>query len=837
MPSSAAANPLVRRIVLLALLVIAAVVGGYLFSDWYTTVPDTVTRSFVGRAACIECHQEQADLFHGSHHDLAMDLATEETVLASFDGQEIEHYGITSKVFRDGDRYMVNTDGPDGTMQDFEVKYVFGVEPLQQYMVELRRDPHETMPDNQIGQLQVLRLSWDTKHRKWFYLSPPDVKQKLEPDDPLHWTGIMQRWNTSCASCHSTNLQKNYDSLSRTYKTTFSEIDVSCEACHGPGSLHVQLARNHRIFWDRKQGYGLSKLKTSDNVVQVETCAPCHSRRTEICNGFVAGNRYDDYFAVQLLSDQMYHHDGQIRDEDYVYGSFIQSKMFHQGIQCSDCHDPHSTRLKNQGNRVCTSCHQHPAGKYDSPNHHHHLQDSEAAQCVACHMPSTTYMDIDPRRDHSFRVPRPDLSVLYRTPNACTGCHIDITKIPESERDGLMQYLDWIIKAENGNEMLRKELDSVNRLMLEAVEKWFPTGEDATPKTAYYADLTIGKSDSGDALPTLRRLAVDRKAPAIFRASALEGLADNIGPESLVTAMDALKDPDPKVVVAALWRVDAELNRQLNRMQYGASGSDSQRQLEKLTTAVVGLLNHKSRRVRIEAARIAASVPTEIRDRYARPDERKAFQLALEEYKQRLSVDSDRAGSHMMMGGLYEMLGNQEKAMDSYRTAIGAEPNVAGLRPNLAALLENRASQIRREMGRATDITAVRAQEFAMQAQQLVEQATQFRLEEHELLKKDIRRAEGLPNTHGLEYRFAMSCYLQGDLEQTEKHLLIALGQQPENTSYLLALATFFQQQKKPDQAIKYANRLVQIDPLHRGFRRLANDILAELNSNETEAR
>jgi tetratricopeptide (TPR) repeat protein len=271
-------------------------------------------------------------------------------------------------------------------------------------------------------------------------------------------------------------------------------------------------------------------------------------------------------------------------------------------------------------------------------------------------------------------------------------------------------------------------------------------------------------------------------------------------------------------------------------MQYGASTSESQRQLEKLTTAVVRLLSHESRLVRIEAARVAASIPTDFRDRYAGPDQRKAFQVALEEYKQRLQADNDRAGSHMMMGGLYEMLGNQEKAMESYRTAIGVEPNVAGLRPNLAALLENRAGQIRREMGSASGITAGQAKELAQQAQQLIDQATALRMEEHELLKKDIRRTEGLPNTHGLEYRFAMSCYLQGEFEQTEKHLLIALGQQPENTTYLLALATFFQQQKRPDQAIKYANRLVQIDALHRGFRRLADDILAELRSNENKA-
>ena len=406
----------------LCLALLVAIALGFVIADYLKSSPESTEKSFVGRAACVDCHQKETDLFHGSHHDLAMDLATDETVLASFDDAELEHFGITSKFFRDGQRFMVNTEGPDGEMQDFEVKYVFGVEPLQQYMVETKRS--DSASSDEIGQVQVLRLSWDTQNKKWFYLPPPDVDYKLEPSDPLHWTGITQRWNTSCAVCHSTNLERNFDSITGHYRTKFSEIDVSCEACHGPGSLHVELAENRKIFWDREHGFGLAKLKGGSNVPQVESCAPCHSRRSEICSGQVAGNRFDDFHALQLLSSPVYFDDGQIRDEDYVYGSFIQSKMYHNGIRCTDCHDPHSTKLKFDDNRLCTSCHQHSAGKYDSPNHHHHEAGTEGASCVACHMPETTYMELDARRDHSLRVPRPDLSVKFGTPNACTGCHL-----------------------------------------------------------------------------------------------------------------------------------------------------------------------------------------------------------------------------------------------------------------------------------------------------------------------------------------------------------------------------------------------------------------------------
>jgi hypothetical protein len=293
-----------------------------------------------------------------------MDIASEETVLARFDGTEIEHYGITSRVFRDGERFMVHTEGPDGQMHDYQVKMVFGHEPLQQYMVEMK--PPGT--EGAMGQYQVLRLSWDVENEKWFYLPAPDVDEKIEPGDPLHWTGISQRWNSNCAICHSTNLKKNYSPLTNTYSTTFTDIDVNCESCHGPGSLHVDIAKRRRFLWDRNHGYGLTRLKTRGNLPQVETCAPCHSRRTEIQAGHRAGDSFDDFYACQLLTRPLYHDDGQIRDEDYVYGSFTQSRMFHQGIRCTDCHDPHSARVKFNDNRLCTSCHQHPAGKYDTPN-------------------------------------------------------------------------------------------------------------------------------------------------------------------------------------------------------------------------------------------------------------------------------------------------------------------------------------------------------------------------------------------------------------------------------------------------------------------------------------
>ncbi len=359
----------------------------------WNALPKSSTATYVGRASCVQCHPKEAALYQDSHHDKAMDLANEQTVLANFNDVSVEHLGVTARMFRKGKQFFVNTEGPDGRYGDFEVKYVFGFEPLQQYMVEF--DRASTQPESELPKVQVLRWSWDTTKKEWFHLDPPDVATRLMPEDPLHWTGAAQRWNSMCADCHSTHLVKGFSPKENRYHTTFSEIDVSCESCHGPGSIHVSLAKRWLGKKDPHFGYGLARLKESAEN-QIQSCAPCHARRGLVAEGFQAGDNYYDFYSESLLQTNIYFADGQVQDEDYIHGSFLQSKMYHKGIRCSDCHDPHSAKLKHDGNKVCTSCHQHPAAKYDSIAHHFHKPEGAGAQCVNCHMPSTTYMALIP---------------------------------------------------------------------------------------------------------------------------------------------------------------------------------------------------------------------------------------------------------------------------------------------------------------------------------------------------------------------------------------------------------------------------------------------------------
>jgi hypothetical protein len=388
--------------------------------------------AFVGSAVCRDCHETAFNEWLGSHHELAMQVANESTVLGDFGDASFEYFDTVTRFFRRGDDFVVSTQNAAGNTQDFVVDYTFGVEPLQQYLVEF---------DD--GHLQPLPFAWDTRHvddggQRWFHLYPDEY---IGPQDALFWAGREQNWNYMCAECHSTNVQLNYDVASDTFATTWSEINVGCEACHGPASNHVSAAQSGTlardsalpvslddrdgVAWRMNLDTGIAERRPMAMQAsrQPEACGRCHARRGVIAQHYDYGQPLADTHRVALLTEPLYYPDGQIRDEVFVYGSFVQSRMYQAGVTCSDCHNPHSLELHtgSEPDLVCAQC--HLPDRFAAREHHGH----EAAQvaCVDCHMPATPYMVVDPRRDHSLRIPRPDLSLTTGAPNACTMCHED----------------------------------------------------------------------------------------------------------------------------------------------------------------------------------------------------------------------------------------------------------------------------------------------------------------------------------------------------------------------------------------------------------------------------
>ncbi len=474
-----------------------------------------VAANYVGREACVNCHQQQHDLWQGSHHDLAMQHANDKSVLGDFSNATLSYAGVDSRFYKKNKKFMVRTDGADGRLHDYEIKYTFGVIPLQQYLIEFED-----------GRLQALTIAWDSRNKtdggqRWFHLYPDET---ITHQDELHWTRVSFNWNGMCAECHSTNLQKKYDSDSDTFKTSWSEIDVSCEACHGPASNHVKWSEKKQgwkefnnkglnvVFDERKDVYWKFNLDTGSALrsqlrntqKEIEVCAQCHSRRSAISDDYQPGKSFSDHYMPRLLDEGMYFADGQIQDEVYVYGSFLQSKMYHKGVTCSDCHEPHSLQLRQEGNGVCLQC--HTAEKFDSKKHHFHESDSKGALCAECHMPARDYMVVDPRHDHSIRIPRPDLSVSLNTPNACNQCHQD-----KGSKWAAKQVVQWYGKNPVGYQHFAAALDAGRS----------------------------GKSNAGKLLAATIR---DGETPDISRATAVSSITPYLDQTNVDVLQQGLKD-------------------------------------------------------------------------------------------------------------------------------------------------------------------------------------------------------------------------------------------------------------------------------------------------------
>ena len=470
---------------------------------------------FVGSAVCGQCHSDQLQAWQGSHHDLALQQATASSVSGDFEDSEFQAHGVATRFSTRDGAYFVETEGPDGAYTEYQVAYAFGVEPLQQYVLDVGN-----------GRLQALSVAWDTRPegdggQRWFHLYG---EEPIPAGDPLHWTGPLQNWNSMCADCHSTGVVKGFDLETDSYATTFVEEDVGCEACHGPGSRHsddpaaypLRLSATDRQ-WLRAAGEAIASLDGPQrDAREPEVCAQCHSRRAQLQDARPLAEFLHGY-RPEWLSRDLYYDDGQVRDEVYVYGSFLQSRMHAAGVTCSDCHDAHSLAVKVDGDGLCAQC--HSAAEFGVESHHRHESVDPGAGrpgCRDCHMREEVFMQIDARRDHSFRVPRPDLSVDRETPNACNDCH-----------------------AAEGPAWAATQIDT-----------WFPGGRaTAAHPGATFAEVRDWQIDRGIALVDLIN---DSDRSGILRATALSELGPSIESLDGVTLDQLAADSSPLVQLALI---------------------------------------------------------------------------------------------------------------------------------------------------------------------------------------------------------------------------------------------------------------------------------------------
>ncbi len=708
-------------------------------TDGGRQVPAAAT--FVGREQCVDCHERAAEAWANSDHDRAMAVASDSTVRGDFADAVFEDRGVITRFYRRDGKFYVYTQGPGGEMGEFEIAYTFGWEPLQQYLVPFPG-----------GRLQALSIAWDTERGRWFHLYPDQV---IPPSDWLYWTRNAQNWNGMCAECHSTNLIKGYDADSKTFATTWSEIDVSCEACHGPGSRHVEWANLPPMARPERENYELV-MRTSNvtNRQQVELCAPCHSRRTEL--GDYAHTHLDlmDNVLPSVLREGLYYADGQILDEVYVYGSFVQSKMYRMGIRCGDCHDVHSLKLHEDGNELCLQCHQ--AETYDSYDHHFHQKvyqgkPSDGALCVKCHMVERPYMVVDWRADHSLRLPRPDLSQQLGVPNACTqsGCHDD-------------RPLSW---------------------SLQAYRRWY--GEASRPH--YGTVLAAGRAGRPEARDELIRLAGDALSPAIVRATALTLLSAYPGPEATQAFDRALADEDPLIRYTALSSLQ--------------TGSD-----EEYVQLVTPLLFDAVRAVRIEAASRLAGTP----DVMLKPYQREALADGLAEYERTMAYSLDFSFAGHNLGNLYTRLGDPGRAERYYRDALEVDDLFYPAKVNLAVLYNRlgrnvEAERLLREVLRdyPEEYDAAYSLGLLLAEVGRVSDAVEFL----------GRASEGMPERSRAHYNYGLALQQTGRLSEAEAALRKALALEPDAFDYVFALADHYARRGRWEQALQLADRMIALDP------------------------
>jgi predicted CXXCH cytochrome family protein len=782
-----AALPRRRAIAILAAAAAALLIAGgialYLSTDGLRDAP-FVSRTdiaaapptFVGSETCAGCHRGEAALWGKSQHSHAMAHATDATVLGDFNDASFDYHGVKSRFLRKDGKFLVETDGPDGKLATFEVKYTFGFDPLQQYLVEF--------PD---GRVQALSLAWDARPKerggqRWFHLYPDE---DIKHDDVLHWTKLNQNWNFMCAECHSTGVRKNYDAAKDRFATHFAEISVGCEACHGEGSRHVEWARakghwspfgtpddphmgllarfdeRRGVAWpvDPKSGNAARNFTPATTRKEVEACGRCHARRGEFSEDWIPGRPLSDTHAVAPLSRGLYHADGEMRDEVYNYGSFKQSRMFAAGVTCSDCHEPHSATLRAPGAEVCSQC--HAPEKYAAVAHRHHEGVDPAPTCISCHMPTRTYMVVDVRHDHSFRIPRPDVTATVGTPNACNDCHTD-------------KSAEWAAAA---------------------VASWH--GPNRRGFQNYAAAFRAAWDGGADASARLAAVAANQATPAFARAGALAEL--HASPANLEIAETALADPDPMVRIGALDMIEGLPPDQLWQL-------------------ASPLLSDPIRGVRIRAAALLAAAPPAAQP----PADRERFAKAAAEFEAAQRLNADRPESRSALGTFYARQRRFADAEAEYKAALALSPRYLPASINLADLY--------RQTGRDSDGEAtLRAAIAATPEDAGLHHA--FGLVLTRLKKPDdalaaLARAAALePDRSRYAYVYAVGLNSAGRGPEALAVLKDNLAKHPDDRDTLLALVAFNRDAGDISAALEFAARLTRLAPADRGLAELIADL------------
>lgn len=716
---------------------------------------------YTGKAICESCHENEYQQWQDSDHDKSMQLASIDSVMGDFSNVSVRFHNINSRFYKSGDQFMVDTLDRSNVPASFRIDFAFGHYPLQQYLVE-----------TEDGHIQALNIAWDSRPsedggQRWFHLQP---NEEITPEHPFFWTNHFQNWNSRCAECHSTNLQRNFSVENSSYDTQWSEINIACEGCHGPASDHVAMAQAGS-FNDEMVGFAtdlsdLSLFTFSSNTPiainqgaestgQLNTCATCHSRRGTVSTN-EPGQDYHENFQLSLLDRGLYFADGQIDDEVFVFGSFLQSKMHGAGVTCTNCHNPHTTELKLTGNGLCLQC--HIPANYQTIDHHQHEVSSSGAQCIGCHMPERTYMQVDDRRDHSFSIPRPSLANRIGAPNACSNCHQDW-----NESEIVTQY-----------EALFGE---------EPISAWAEANFEANRLNVL-------------ALPELLAVANDATISPIQRASLISQLANYPARITLQSIEINLQDSDPLVRRAAVEAI---------------AFIPPQGRLQILDP----LIEDPVKSVRV-------AVANQLADAFAFADESDIDRLLsiYDEYEDSLMLNQDTPGAQINLGGFFYRRGNPIGAERAYQKALEIEPAFVPALLNLAELrrAEGNNAEVQRLLLLALNVASDSGAAHHSLGLHYV------RIQELELALFELELAtEMIDSTARYSYVYAVALDSVGDRDAAINVLKASNLRWPNQPESLLVLVNYLDQESRGIELLPYLSSLSRLIPSDPNVAALVN--------------
>lgn len=699
---------------------------------------------YAGSSSCRECHLEAYEFWKDSNHGLAERAPNEADAAAFTGGARLEqpHETVSFSADEEG-RLRVEAQGTNGFHFEGEVERVIGNEPLRQMLLE-------TEP----GRLQALSVAHDPHAGEWFDVFGGEDRQAGEWG---HWTGRGMNWNSMCASCHNTRLRKNYDLATDTYRTTMAEVTVSCESCHGPMRPHVDWQADYGDA-DRKD----PTLRRFTREQTMDTCASCHSRRAELTGDFRPGENYFDHHALTIPDrSDLYHADGQVNGENYVYASFVGSRMHAAGVSCLDCHQPHSTRTILAGNDLCIRCHNGSvaaAPKVEPVEHSFHRPDSAGNQCVNCHMPHTTFMERHPRRDHGFTIPDPLLTRELGIPNACNSCHSD-------------QSTDWAI---------------------DAVEEWY--GDRMNRPTRTMA----------------RGVAAARAGTDAGRAFVLDTLSGTNAPYWRAVAAQLSEPWLHEAEVQRRLRILLERGRPIERASAAQSLAPLAQAGEPMTVASLrDWLSDPVRAVRVNAAwalrgSLASNTP------------------AAEDLEHFLNFNADQPTGQVQLGAYALTQGRTNEALEHYARAVEWDPYSAPIRHEAAVVLSmlGRVEEAVAHLRRAVELDPQEAEYHYKLGLALNEAG-----DTEGLMASLRRAVELAPDHSRALYNLALAVNARGEAREAVDLLLRAETADPRDPRIPYARATVQARSGDLAGAVQAVGRTLEIDPNFPGARALLQQL------------